>query len=128
MNDWIFRLLFLPAVMYFAGLIWMKYPPRDCASCFGLRIKGIKDNQDAWDFSQRYFGKAMMIAGIVFVILTWMVAMFIQIKIPDIGETEAAQAAYTLFFLELMGMGFVSVETKRVVRKRFFGVKHSECE
>lgn len=128
MDYWIFRLLLLPAVMYFAGLIWYKYPPKNRESHFGLRIREIKEDQEAWDFSQRYFGKAMMIMGIIFVTLTWVVAMVIQFRIPCIGETEAAQVAYTLFVLELAGMSFVAIETKRVVRKQFFVRNHQRSE
>lgn len=126
MDDWIFKLLLLPALMYFAGLVWYKYPPQNRDSRFGLRIKGIKEHKEAWDFSQRYFGKGMMIMGVVFVALTWAVSMVIQFKFPGIGEVEAAQAAYTLFVLELMGMCFVSVVTRRVVKKRFFTEEHQK--
>ena len=77
MESWIYFLL--PILMVVFG-IWFikipKMPPEKPNIVVGYRTAKSSKNKDTWTFAHRYFGKLLLIAGVILLILSVVAVIF----------------------------------------------------
>lgn len=80
MNDFVYHpLLNLPlivgAIFFLAGLVLLKFPPKEINFLYGYRTAQSMANQEKWDFAQKYAAKQMMIGGLFLLLLALFLIM-----------------------------------------------------
>ncbi|WP_394747729.1 SdpI family protein [Spongiimicrobium salis] len=97
-------------IMFVAGWILKKYPPKKINEFYGYRTKNSKKNQERWDFAQQYSAKEMMFQGAM-VSLSCILGVFME---PRAGIGVVIGLGIMIFaFIILM------LRTERAIKTRF---------
>lgn len=63
-------LLCVGIVFILVGLIMYAFPPKKINGLYGYRTQTSMENQQKWDFAQKYSSKIMMLTGLIFTFLS----------------------------------------------------------
>lgn len=63
--------LMVGGIFCICGCILYLFPPKNINFLYGYRTKTSMQNQEIWDFAQKYSGKVMAIYGFIFTLLTF---------------------------------------------------------
>lgn len=63
--------LMVGGIFCICGCILYLFPPKNINFLYGYRTKTSMQNQEIWDFAQKYSGKAMAIYGLIFALLAF---------------------------------------------------------
>ena len=93
------------------GIFLVKCPPKKINGLYGYRTSRSMQSQEAWDFSQRYSSKIMVMVGIVYVILGPL-SLFVPKQDDMVG-------ALISIVIVLTGVFVMFYKTERQLGKRF---------
>ncbi len=115
MLTWILLLftLIFAASMVGCGLLLWKCPPKDINSLIGYRTKRSMRSQEAWDFSQRYAGKAWVGLGVVDGLV------FIPLSCLPFPEEEE-WVVFLFLFIQVVVLLLVCPLTERALKRYFY--------
>lgn len=118
MGFWIFMFgvnLLLPVMMVGFGRLFCKHPPKNINGIYGYRTRRAMASQEAWDFSQRYFGKCWFYSGFVVLFLVVIGMLLLFGKSEDMVEIYGG-------ILSMVGCVFMIlpiIPTEHELKKRF---------
>lgn len=106
-----FGFLLIGVIMFVAGFVLRFIPPKNINALYGYRTSRSMRSQEAWDFAQRYSGKALLVAALAYTAV-YFIIMYSAIL-------ESSEEAF--FFLPLMIACFASVfwTVERKLKQRF---------
>ena len=108
----IFIILSIMGIGFFVvGIFLMKFPPRRINGLYGYRTSRSMQNHDAWNYSQRYSAKIMVVLGVLYLGLS-IVSLFVP-KIDDV------YSALLSIFVVLIGVFAMFFKTERKLAKKF---------
>jgi len=108
----IFIILSIIGVGFLAlGVFLMKFPPKRINGLYGYRTSRSMQNHDAWNYSQRYSAKIMVVLGIVYLFLS-LGSLFVP-KIDDV------YSAILSIVIVLVGVFVMFYKTERKLAKKF---------
>jgi len=114
---WLFMLvmdLLIPTMIYI-GRRYQRKPPKEINSLSGYRTSMSMKNQDTWKFAHNYVGKIWFTSGIVVIIPTIFIFMYLFGKRADtIGYIGGA-----ICFIEMIPMIGSILPTEKALHKTF---------
>ncbi|MCI9074241.1 MAG: SdpI family protein [Dorea sp.] len=118
MRFWLFMFimdLICPLSMIGFGKLFMNSVPKNINSVFGYRTRMSSINHDTWEFAHKYSGKILYISGLVSLVPSIIVMIFLFGKSRDvIGNTGAAVEA-----VQIVLIVSVIFPTEIALRKKF---------
>ena len=63
--------LIVGGIFIICGLLLYYFPPKEINHLYGYRTKTSMQNQEIWDFAQKYSGKIMAIVGILYMLMAF---------------------------------------------------------
>lgn len=102
--------LFTGFVFVLAGLVMLKFPPKNINGLYGYRTSSSMKNQQRWDFAQLYSSKEMIKTGVI---------LMLSSLIGLINPTETHIDAILGLFLFIGATGSLFVRVERAVKKKF---------
>lgn len=107
--------LFLPLIMLFIGIIFIKKAPNKINPIYGYRSRRSMKSPEAWKFAHFLCGKIWLYAGIVMLLLTILAMLLVLNKSQD---TQGLVGTITLYVqLAVMILSLIPIE---VALKRNF--------
>jgi len=108
----IFIILTIVGVVFLAISIFLiKFPPKKINGLYGYRTSRSMQSQEAWDYSQRYSSKIMVVLGLVYFVLG-ITSLFVP-------KQEDMVGALVSIVIVLSGVFFMFYKTERQLAKRF---------
>lgn len=103
MGFWIFMFLmtlWMPLTMIGFGRYFQKKAPKEINAAFGYRTKSSMKNRDTWTFAHNYFGKLWHICGIILLLPSILVMLFVIGKSEDtVGTAGGILCVIQMIFL-----------------------------
>lgn len=93
------------------GIFLVKFPPKKINGLYGYRTSRSMQSQEAWDFSQRYSSKIMVVIGVVYSIIGPL-SLFVPKQDDMIGALISIAVVLT-------GVFIMFYKTERQLGKRF---------
>ena len=93
------------------GIFLMKFPPKRINGLYGYRTSRSMQNHEAWNYSQRYSAKIMMVLGIVYSILS-----IVSLFTPKIDDMYSAIISIAIV---LTGVFIMFYKTEKKLAKKF---------
>lgn len=118
MGFWIFMLimvLLIPVSMIALGLLFLKSAPHNINSTFGYRTKRSMMNEDTWKFAHSYIGKLWFICGMIILLPSVAVMLFVLGKEVNMVGTVGA----ILVFVQMIPMFGTIIPTEKALKKNF---------
>lgn len=87
MGFWIFMLicdLLIPLTMIGFGKLFIKNPPKEINKFFGYRTSMSMKNKYTWEFAHNYCGKLWIITGLIMIVPTVIIMLFLMGKDSDV--------------------------------------------
>ena len=118
MGFWIFMLimvLLIPVSMIVLGRRFLKSAPHNIDSTFGYRTKRSMMNEDTWRFAHSYIGKLWFICGLIILLPSAAVMLFVLGKeVNTIGTVGAI-----LVFVQMLPMIGTIIPTEKALKNNF---------
>ena len=118
MGFWIFMLimvLLIPVSMIAFGREFMNSAPHNINSTFGYRTKRSMMNEDTWKFAHLYIGKLWFICGLIILLPSVAVMLFVLGKeVNTVGTVGAI-----LVFVQMLPMFGTIIPTEKALKKNF---------
>ena len=118
MGFWTFMLimvLLIPVSMIAFGREFMNSAPHNINSTFGYRTKRSMMNEDTWKFAHSYIGKLWFICGLIFLLPSVAVMLFVLGKeVNTVGTVGAI-----LVFVQMLPMIGTIIPTEKALKKNF---------
>ncbi len=112
--NWLTPLFLIPIIcgpiFILAGVVMLKFPPKDINALYGYRTKSSMVSKERWDFAQR-FGANQLIKWGIIMILTSGLGLIIQIP-------EMVALIFALGLLIILSI-FPIVLTEKAIKKKF---------
>ncbi|MBQ9483556.1 MAG: SdpI family protein [Ruminiclostridium sp.] len=118
MEFWIFMLimvLLIPALMIAFGREFMNGAPDNINSTFGYRTKRSMMNKETWKFAHIYFGKLWFICGLILLLPSVVVMLFVLEK--DVNTVGTVGAI--IVFVQMIPMFGTIIPTEKALKKNF---------
>lgn len=118
MAFWWFMLtcaLLCPAIMVFCGLLYLKRPPKGINAFYGYRTPRSLRSRESWEYSQRYFGRLILIVGAACL----PVCVLPLLLVRNMGETPIAVAGLSAAFFGLIALLITVFMTEAELRRKF---------
>ena len=118
MGFWIFMLimvLLIPITMIAFGRLFLNSAPHNINSTFGYRTKRSMMNEDTWKFAHSYIGKLWFICGLILLLPSVVVMLFVFGKEADTVGTIGA----ILVFIQMFPMIGTIIPTEKALKKNF---------
>ncbi len=96
---------------FLVGVLLVFFPPKKINGLYGYRTSRSMQSQEAWDFSQKYSTKIMLILGVVYTSIGLLTLLF-----PKLDEITASLVSITII---LVGVFFMFYKTEKELAKRF---------
>ncbi len=96
---------------FLVGVLLVFFPPKTINGLYGYRTSRSMQSQEAWDFSQKYSSKIMLILGIIYTSLG-----ILSIFLPRIEEITASLISIGII---LLGVFIMFFKTEKELAKRF---------
>jgi len=93
------------------GIFLMNFPPRRINGLYGYRTSRSMQNHEAWNYSQRYSAKIMVVLGLVYSVLG--IASLLIPKMDDM------LSAFTSIAIVLTGVFIMFYKTERKLAQKF---------
>ena len=111
----LFVVLLMPITMVGFGLVFMKNPPKRINDFYGYRTKRSMKNQDTWIFAHHFFGKSLLICGLVCVPLS-LVPMCLVV---DKGKDLIGMTGLIVVCLQAILMLTPIILTEKALKKNY---------
>lgn len=118
MEFWIFMLimvLLIPALMIAFGREFMNGAPDNINSTFGYRTKRSMMNKETWKFAHIYLGKLWFICGLILLLPSVVVMLFVLEK--DVNTVGTVGAI--IVFVQMIPMFGTIIPTEKALKKNF---------
>ena len=93
-----------------AGLLLKKYPPKKINLLYGYRTKNSMQNQERWDFAQKYAASELIKWGWILLVLS----------LPGLAiETHILLSLLTGLLILFFSVFTIIYQTERAIRKKF---------
>ena len=118
MGFWIFMLimvLLIPVSMIAFGREFMNSAPHNINSTFGYRTKRSMMNVDTWKFAHMYFGKLLFICGLIILLPSVVIMLFVLGK--DVNTVGSVGAI--IVFVQMIPMFGTIIPTEKALMKNF---------
>ena len=118
MGFWIFMLIMVllsPVSMIAFGREFMNSAPHNINSTFGYRTKRSMMNKETWKFAHMYFGKLWFICGLILLLPSVAVMLFVLGK--DVNAVGTVGAI--IVFVQMIPMIGTIIPTEKALKKNF---------
>jgi len=93
------------------GVFLINFPPKKINGLYGYRTSRSMQNQEAWDYSQVYSAKIMVVLGVVYFVLAG-----ISLYVPKVEDTTGA---FLSIAFVLGGVFIMFYKTEKELEKKF---------
>ena len=105
-------------LIYLAGMLMQKFPPKKINGFYGYRTLSSMKNQQIWEVANRYSAKVMARRGILCFIISIAVTILLNYLVADERKIERFMAATTICSVILLAV-LVLILTERHLQKTF---------
>ena len=105
----------IPVSMIVLGRLFLKSAPYNIDSTFGYRTKRSMMNEDTWRFAHSYIGKLWFICGLIILLPSAAVMLFVLGKEVNTMGTVGA----ILVFVQMLPMIGTIIPTEKALKKNF---------
>jgi len=97
-------------IFIFAGLIMMKYPPKEINHFYGYRMPSVMKSQERWDFAQKFSSVKSFQLGVVLFVVSFLN--------PLIGINQL-QSCIIGIGVMILGCAYMVFVTEKAIKKNF---------
>ncbi len=95
-------------ILFIAGLLLVKFPPKKINALYGYRTSRSMKSQELWDIAQVLGGNAMTILGAIMTMTLLLISLFIPLL----------QLIITMLVLLTVGSIAMMIVTEKILKKR----------